>query len=276
MLDLLFEYEYKTFLFFMSVCSCMLLAEIVKKKFSKNIIIECFTNYGMHIPFRSVEVFFFYLLYEVQWFVVDSLGIFWIFEVSVWSVIYAIVVVDYIFYVTHKWFHEIPILWIAHAPHHSSRNFNFMTYFRVGLFEPVFNVLPLFPLIFLGISPDLVLLSMGLIGSYQSWVHTELVGKLGVLEKILVTPSQHRVHHGCNSKYMDKNYGGVLCIWDRLHGTYEEEIEKPMYGVPGDFESLNPIKVIFSDFPALIDKVKKAKNIREAMAYLFKRRVLNK
>lgn len=235
--------------------------------------IEIFTNFAAYTPFFFVESFLLYWLYEIQWFVVDYLNIFWIFDISIWSFIFSILVVDLVFYWGHRLSHEVPILWIIHATHHSSRNFNVTTYFRSNLFEPIFNIILLFPLIFIGISPILIIFCYGLVLSYPLLVHTELVGKLGILEKFLVTPSNHRVHHGCNDKYMDKNYGGIFCIWDRLYGTYEEEIEEPLYGISGDFESLNPIRVTFSEFPSLLSNVKKSKDKKEFVACLFKRRV---
>ncbi|WP_086931647.1 sterol desaturase family protein [Agarilytica rhodophyticola] len=274
--ELLFRYHDYFYYFFIGMASVMLLIELYRKKFNLRIVLELFTNIMTYIPFFIMEGGCLYLLYEAQWVLIDVLNIYWVFEINFWSVALSIVVADFVFYWGHRLSHEIPILWACHAAHHSSRNFNFLIYYRSNFMEPIFNILLLLPLVLLGFPPILLIFGSGIVWAYQPWVHTELFGKLGFLEKFLVTPSNHRVHHGSNKHYMDTNYGGLLCIWDRLYGTCQEENEKPIYGIPSGFDSLNPIKVTFSEFPALIYKVKEAKNVREAMTCLFKRRVLNK
>ena len=99
----------------------------------------------------------------------------------------------------------------------------------------------------------------------------KLIDKLGALEKVLNTPSHHRVHRGCDDKYLDKNYGGILIVWDRLWGTYQIEEETPRYGLKHDFNSQNPIRVWFSEWPQLVRDLSNAKSAKEALGYIFKR-----
>ena len=107
--------------------------------------------------------------------------------------------------------------------------------------------------------------------AYQTWIHTELIGKLGALEAFLNTPANHRVHHGCDEKYIDKNYGGILIIWDRLFGTYQREEERPRYGLKRDFDSVNPFVVWFSELPRFFEDLKNARTFGETWMYIFGR-----
>jgi sterol desaturase/sphingolipid hydroxylase (fatty acid hydroxylase superfamily) len=106
--------------------------------------------------------------------------------------------------------------------------------------------------------------------AYQTWLHTKLVGKLGLLEWVLNTPSDHRVHRGCDQKYLDKNYAGILIVWDRMFGSFQEEEETPIYGLITNFNRKNPIKVWFSEFRDLWGDLKSSKSIVEVFGYLFK------
>lgn len=155
----------------------------------------------------------------------------------------ALLIYDFCYYWLHRANHEVHFLWASHIVHHSSEDFNLATALRQSstgfLVRWVFYI----PMAMLGI-PVQVFVVVGLIDLlYQYWVHTELIGRLGWLEYVLVTPSNHRVHHGQNDYCLDRNHGGILCIWDRLFGTYadEREDEKPVYGVRKPLENWNPV-----------------------------------
>jgi sterol desaturase/sphingolipid hydroxylase (fatty acid hydroxylase superfamily) len=105
--------------------------------------------------------------------------------------------------------------------------------------------------------------------AYQTWIHTELIGKLGVVDRVLNTPANHRVHHGCDDKYIDRNYGGILIVWDRLFGTYQAEEETPRYGLKRDFHSVNPLVVWFSELPQFVCDVRNARTWRDRWMYMF-------
>jgi sterol desaturase/sphingolipid hydroxylase (fatty acid hydroxylase superfamily) len=155
----------------------------------------------------------------------------------------ALVLYDFCYYWVHRAGHEINILWAAHVVHHSSEEFNLSTALRQSSTGFYFRWVFYIPLALLGI-PVKVFVVVGLIDLiYQYWVHTQLIGRLGFLEKFLVTPSNHRVHHGQNDYCIDKNYGGIFSLWDRLFGTYADERpdEKPIYGVRKPLHSWNPV-----------------------------------
>ncbi len=105
----------------------------------------------------------------------------------------------------------------------------------------------LIPMILIGFSPFQAIVGLILVAQFQTWIHTERIGKLGWLDKIFNTPSVHRVHHGSNKKYLDKNYGGFLIIWDRIFGTYQKEEEKVIYGLTKDINTNNPLLINFID-----------------------------
>jgi len=148
---------------------------------------------------------------------------------------------DFIFYWAHRWGHEINFFWGAHIVHHQSEHYNLSVALRQSWFHNLLSFWMFLPIPLIGIDP-LVFVGVNAFNLlYQFWIHTELVGKLGPLEWFLNTPSAHRVHHSTNPQYLDKNYGGVFIIWDRMFGTYQEEIETPVYGITTPFRSSNPI-----------------------------------
>ena len=164
--------------------------------------------------------------------------------------------VDFTYYWYHRLSHKWEPLWAFHSVHHSSKQINLTAGYRLnwlsGLITPFFFV----PLAFLGFSPQTIAVSFGLNLLYQFFLHTEMVGKLGILEGVLDTPSSHRVHHGLNEKYLDKNFGGVFMFWDRLFGTYQVEQEKVIYGELNGTESNNPFVLLFHRFILLFRKMK--------------------
>ena len=133
------------------------------------------------------------------------------------------------------------MFWAVHAVHHQSEDLNLAVALRQPAFEAL-TIIPFhLPLALIGVDPAVYVACYAIDLIYQFWIHTELVGKLGRLEKLLNTPSCHRVHHGINPKYLDKNFGGILVIWDRLFGTYQPEEELAVYGVTHALASYNPL-----------------------------------
>lgn len=161
------------------------------------------------------------------------------------TTIAAIIATDFVYYWHHRWSHTNKWLWILHEVHHSSKYFNLTTSFRLPwlgrLTAPIFFV----PLVLLGFKPEQVALFLILNLFYQYFLHTQTIGKLALVEGILNTPSAHRVHHSRNKEFLNKNYGGILMLWDRLFGTYQAETLKPRFGIIGSFESYNPVTVQF-------------------------------
>ena len=156
---------------------------------------------------------------------------------------------DFLYYWFHRASHRIRWMWASHVVHHSSERLNFSTAFRQSLTYPVSGMwLFWVPLAWVGFTPDQVVLIVGLSLAYQFFVHTQAVGKLGWAEFIFNTPSHHRVHHARNPQYIDRNYAGVLIIWDKLFGTFVEEVEAPEYGIVRQIQSHNPLLLTFHEW----------------------------
>ena len=150
------------------------------------------------------------------------------------------------YYWYHRLSHEIPFLWSIHHTHHSAQSLNLSIAFRLHTFGRLISPIVYLPLILIGFKPEYILTALFLSLVYQFFLHTEVVPKLGFIEQLgFNTPSKHRVHHGTNDYCIDKNYGGMLIIWDAIFGTYMEEGEKIRYGVTSGFYSYNPLKIMF-------------------------------
>ncbi len=173
---------------------------------------------------------------------------FFTFQPSVWLWIFTFLMIDFLYYWFHRISHKIKFFWAFHLVHHSSPWMNLTTSYRLnwlaGLISPFFYL----PAILIGLPPEMVIVSYAVNLFYQFFLHTEAIGKLGFLEHIIDTPSSHRVHHGSNDQYIDKNFGGVLIIWDKVFSTYEPEVEKVQYGITTGFMGQNPFKLVFQGF----------------------------
>lgn len=178
---------------------------------------------------------------------------------------------DFAEYWFHRLSHEVNLLWSAHVVHHQSSFFNLSVGLRTSFFVPLFNIFfyAVFPL--LGFDPAEVLLVIFMQGMFQLLVHTELVGKLGWLEYVFVTPSAHRVHHGKNEIYIDKNYGKFFIVWDRLFGTYQEETERVQYGITTPLERNGPLYSILEPYRKLIADAWGAEDKQQRRIVLFSR-----
>jgi sterol desaturase/sphingolipid hydroxylase (fatty acid hydroxylase superfamily) len=158
----------------------------------------------------------------------------------------ATVLYDLCYYWLHRMGHERTILWAAHVAHHQSEDYNLTTALRQTSTGFLLGWIFYIPMYLLGI-PAEVVVTVGAINLiYQFWVHTEHVPKLGWYEWVFVTPSNHRVHHAQNDIYLDRNYGGIFILWDRLFGTFQEELasEPPVYGIRGALKSWNPVRAL--------------------------------
>jgi len=164
------------------------------------------------------------------------------------SFIACFILADFSYYWFHRLSHKWRPLWAFHLIHHSSRYMNLSTAYRLNWFSVLVSPLFFLPLAFIGFPADFIALSYAINLLYQFLMHTEGIGKLGKLEGIVDTPSAHRVHHGSNRLYIDKNFGGVFMIWDRIFKTYQPEAEKPVYGITSGFISNNPFVLVFKGF----------------------------
>ena len=176
---------------------------------------------------------------------------------------------DLCYYWFHRVHHESRFFWASHVVHHSSQHYNLSTALR-QTWTPMTGLLFWAPLPLLGFHPAMVLTAHALSLLYQFWIHTEAIGRMGPLEWVLNTPSHHRVHHGANPRYLDRNYAGILIIWDRLFGTFESETEKPVYGLTKNLQTYNPVRIAFTEFGAIARDALKPGPWRQRLGYIFR------
>ena len=175
---------------------------------------------------------------------------------------------DFCYYWFHRFHHEVRFFWAAHVNHHSSRYFNLSTALRQSWTTPLTGPIFWLPLALLGFHPFMILTAQAISLIYQFWIHTELIGRLGPLEWVLNTPSHHRVHHGANVEYLDRNYAGILIVWDRLFGSFEPERSPVDYGLTKNIRTFNPFQIAFHEWRAMFRDALHARSLREAGHYL--------
>jgi sterol desaturase/sphingolipid hydroxylase (fatty acid hydroxylase superfamily) len=176
---------------------------------------------------------------------------------------------DLAYYWFHRTHHSVRLFWASHVVHHSSEHYNLSTALR-QTWTPM-TALPFWlPLLLLGFEPWQVLLAQSWSLVYQFWIHTERVGRLPRwIEGVFNTPSHHRVHHGSQEQYLDRNHGGILIVWDRLFGTWEPEGERVRYGLTKNVGTFNPLDVAFHEFRAIWRDVRSAETWRDRFGYVF-------
>ena len=166
-----------------------------------------------------------------------------------WSWILVLFAEDFCYYWFHRTSHENRLFWASHVVHHSSLKYNLSTALRQTWSGSFYSFIFWIPLILLGFHPVMVLVQISISLLYQYWIHTELIQKLpNWYEAVFNTPSHHRVHHATNPQYLDRNHAGIFIIWDRLFGTFEPEIEKPVYGLVKNINTYNPVKIAFDEW----------------------------
>lgn len=190
---------------------------------------------------------------------------------SPWAWAAMIVADDFAYYWFHRLHHEVRLLWAAHVNHHSSTAYNLSTALRQSWTTPFTSPAFWIPLALLGFAPAMILTAQGISLLYQFWIHTEAIGRLGPLESVMNTPSHHRVHHGRNAEYLDRNYGGILIVWDRLFGTFEPERAPVDFGITKNIETYNPLRIAFHEWVAMGRDALHAKGLGEAVAYCLRR-----
>lgn len=181
----------------------------------------------------------------------------------------AIVGVDLLYYTYHRIAHRVRLIWATHQAHHSSEYFNFATALRQK-WNNSGEILMWVPLPLLGVPPWMVFFAFSVSLIYQFWVHTERINKLPRwFEFIFNTPSHHRVHHGMDQIYLDKNYGGILIIWDRLLGSFQAEVFRPHYGLTKPVNTFNIWKLQTYEYVAIVRDCRSATRLRDRLGYIF-------
>jgi|KBSMisStandDraft_5_1062788.scaffolds.fasta_scaffold13097_4 sterol desaturase/sphingolipid hydroxylase (fatty acid hydroxylase superfamily) len=229
---------------------------------------DSFADLGCGVTQRVVL-----LLFEVALLAVYALlyehGRVWTFAPdSPWPWVIAIVGVDLGYYWWHRLSHEVNVLWAVHVVHHQSEDYNLAVALRQAVLSPV-TVMPFYlPLAVLGVPLLPFFIVNALSTLYQFWIHTELVDRMGVLERVINTPSLHRVHHGVNPEYLDKNYAATFICWDQLFGTLRREEAPVVYGVSHPLRSFDPVWAQVQPFWALWQAMRRAPSAREAIRFM--------
>ena len=222
-----------------------------------------FGNFSIGLLTKGSTFLLYVYIYQFKLITINDL-------LPVWAVwVTTFVMIDFVYYWYHRFSHRVRFMWAVHMNHHSSEEMNFTVSLRQAWFGPITKI-PFFifmPLV--GFDPIITAIAgvastlWGVIG------HTQWVNKLGLLEHIFVTPSSHRVHHGSNECYIDKNYGNLLIIWDRMFGTFAEEIEPVKFGIRDNVKTFNPIKITFMFWVQMSSDFIKSKNSRDKFLSFF-------
>ncbi len=180
----------------------------------------------------------------------------------------AVTVWDFVYYWSHRLQHESRYMWAIHVVHHSSERYNLSTALR----QPVADALGTFPpqgvVCLLGIRPELVATARGINLIYQFWIHTDAIRRIGPFERVLNTPSHHRVHHGANPRYIDRNHGSILIVWDKLFGTFEPESESVTYGLTKNIETFDPARIATHEHRDILRDVASSTSWRERLSFV--------
>ncbi|MBL7740578.1 MAG: sterol desaturase family protein [Chitinophagaceae bacterium] len=176
---------------------------------------------------------------------------------------------DFVIYLYHLLGHKTRLFWAAHVTHHSSLEYNISVGFRVSCIHVLYRFLFWSPLCLFGIPPWMILFFDSLTTLHNVLIHTERIRKLGALDLIFNTPSNHRVHHASNPQYLDKNMGGILIIYDRLFGTYAPEREKPVYGITHNIYTHNPVTILLHEYRYMFHQLLRIRGWKRKIRFLF-------
>jgi len=177
---------------------------------------------------------------------------------------------DFIYYWNHRLMHEVRWMWAIHVVHHSSEHYNLSTALRQPVADVVGVFVPYGLLSRVGVRPRLVAQARGLNLLYQYWIHTDAIRSIGKGEELLNTPSHHRVHHGSNGKYIDRNHGSILILWDRLFGTFQREEEPVVYGLTKNIETYNPARIASHEYADILRDVAHSTTWHDRLSFVLR------
>jgi len=230
---------------------------------------DTFADIGSGVTQRVVLVLFEASLLAVYALLYEHARLWTFAPSSPWPWVIAIVGVDLGYYWWHRLSHEVNLLWAVHVVHHHSEDYNLAVALRQAVLSPV-TVMPFYlPMAVLGVPLFHYFIVVALSTLYQFWIHTQLVNRMGVLEHVINTPSLHRVHHGVNPEYLDKNYAATFICWDQLFGTLRREEAPVIYGVSHPLRSFDPVWAQVQPLVALWQTARRAPSMREAIRYVF-------
>ena len=241
----------------------------IYKKLSWTLVGDTVTNYITLAFFIGLTILFLGAFYVTTFYYAFQFAVFDI-EINWMTVIICVVLADLAYYWEHRFMHRVNLAWATHTVHHSSPFFNISVAYRFGPLDSFWPVFFHLPLVLLGFNPIVVLFAEVVVQVYQTILHTESIRKLPrPIEWLMNTPSHHRVHHGSNPVYLDKNYAGIFIIWDRMFGTFEEEKEEVVYGLVRPIESINPIVAFLHGFYRIGKEVWNMKGLQNKLGVIF-------
>ncbi|TDX00746.1 sterol desaturase family protein [Dinghuibacter silviterrae] len=221
-------------------------------------------NASIDLAFRGVYVWILQYFYNHRVLTLQESVLYWV---------GLLIAEDFMYYWLHRIDHFCRFFWAVHVTHHSSSHFNFTVGFRSSVFEPLYRFIFFIPLAWLGFSPLNIAFMYSATQIWGILVHTEKIGRLGWLEYIFVTPSHHKVHHASNPKYLDKNLGMFLIVWDKLFGTFQPEDDhyQPVrFGLTKELENQGPVNIIFHEWQAIVKDLRvKGTNWKQKLSYIF-------
>lgn len=245
--------------------------ELLVLRFQKNPtyrLNDAITNINLGVVSQVSGVFLKVLSIGIYTFFFEKFGLFQI-PNNVWTFFILFFLYDLCYYWAHRLSHEINLFWGGHVVHHSSEEYNLSVALRQSSTQTIWTFMFYLPLAVIGFDPVMLVLVSGINLLYQFWIHTEAIDRMGFLEKFMNTPSHHRVHHGRNPKYIDKNHGGTFIIFDKWFGTFQEEEERPTYGITTPVQSWNPVWVNISHYATMKKELGMISGIKDKMKYLF-------
>lgn len=219
-------------------------------------------NFSLDILVRGLCLLVLTYFYQFRFTQVEQPFIYWIL---------LLVTQDFMFYWLHRVDHYCRLFWAVHVTHHSSEEFNLTVGFRSSVFQPLYRFIYFIPLALIGFRGQDIMFIYAATQIYGILIHTKTVKKLGVLEWFMSTPSHHRVHHGSNIRYLDKNMGMVFIIWDRLFGTFqaEDENDAVVYGLTENIRTYHPLKMVFHEWISILKDLKKPAPLKARFMYIF-------
>jgi sterol desaturase/sphingolipid hydroxylase (fatty acid hydroxylase superfamily) len=217
-------------------------------------------NFGLDLLMRTVSLFVLGYFFHFHFMHISQPWIYWI---------CLLLLEDIAFYFLHRVDHFCRFFWAVHVTHHSSEEFNFSVGFRSSVFQPLYRFIWFIPLSLMGFETWDIMVMYSITQLYGILIHTRYIGKLGFLEWFMATPSHHRVHHGSNVPYLDRNLGMVFIVWDRLFGTFQEEQEEVVYGLTENIHTENLAKIIFHEWKNIGTDLKKPAPLKAKFMYVF-------
>jgi sterol desaturase/sphingolipid hydroxylase (fatty acid hydroxylase superfamily) len=231
---------------------------------------DAVTNIGCGVTQQVSGLFFKVLVVAAYQFIYEYFALFQV-PVNWMTIALLFVLADFCYYWAHRMSHEVNLFWGGHVVHHQSEDYNLSVALRQGSFQTIWTFIFYLPLAFIGFDTLTFVSVSAFVTLYQFWIHTETIGKLGWLEYIFNTPSHHRVHHGRDPKYIDRNHAGVFIIWDRLFGTFQEEEERPTYGVTQPVNTWNPVWANLKPYVAMAQQIRETPGWSDRLRVLYKK-----